>query len=138
MRQYFIACMSFGALMGIVFPPFAFLFVDRPEGLSIWLFRIACILAGLVVGVVANILGRKLMLEFIRKPIAEIQELFRRSSSEGRQSKVDPLVCMRVDLEETFDYIIDSARLAREAEAQLEMFNDRFGPTLERIEKGES
>lgn len=138
MRQYFIACMGFGALMGIVFPPFAYLFVEQPEGLARWLFQIACILAGLAVGVIANILGRKLMLEFIRKPISEIQELFK--SSQGRDSgdnrHIDPLVGMRMDLEDTIDYIIDSARLAREAEAQMLMFNERFGPTLERIEEG--
>ncbi len=49
LRQQFYAFLSFGILMGLIFPFFASLFVEWKEGMLPW-FVVACVIAGLTIG----------------------------------------------------------------------------------------
>lgn len=49
LRQQFYAFLSFGILMGLIFPFFASLFVEWKEGMLPW-FVVSCVIAGITIG----------------------------------------------------------------------------------------
>ena len=62
LRTVFIAYMSFGILMGAVFPFYAGFFVDWKEGMYIW-FVLGCLVAGSIIGVVAYHIMKVLLIK---------------------------------------------------------------------------
>ena len=70
LRNLFIAYMLFGILMGSVFPFYADFFVDWKEGMYIW-FVAGCLVAGIVMGLVAFSIMKLLLLKELEK-IAEV------------------------------------------------------------------
>ena len=121
--------------MGIVFAPFSLLFVERPQGMAFALYWLSCISAGLIVGWIAYLLGRHVMLEYIREPIARIQRMLHSDST--RQRHPDLLADMRLDLEDIGDIISTSAQGVSENEALITNLNRRFTHALEALTQGE-
>ena len=66
LRNMFLAFMSFGFFMGVVFPIFAHLFVDWKEGMLVW-FIISCILAGISIGLFNFWLLNKMLLNRLKR-----------------------------------------------------------------------
>lgn len=66
LRNMFLAFMSFGFSMGVIFPVFANLFVEWKEGMLIW-FIIACIVAGLSIGLFNFWLLNKMLLQRLKR-----------------------------------------------------------------------
>lgn len=66
LRNMFIAFMAFGFAMGVVFPVFASLFVEWKEGMLVW-FVVACILAGISIGLFNFWLLNKMLLQRLQR-----------------------------------------------------------------------
>ncbi len=70
LRNLFIAYMLFGILMGSIFPFYADFFVEWKEGMYVW-FVTGCLVAGIVMGLVAFSIMKLLLLKELEK-IAEV------------------------------------------------------------------
>jgi len=55
LRNILFAYLSFGILMGIIFPFYADFFVDWKEGMYVW-FVIGCLIAGIMMGIFTYII----------------------------------------------------------------------------------
>jgi len=64
-KRFFMASLGFGLLMGMVFPFYALLFADFPSTSSLVFFSAGCLGAGLTVGLVSFVIGKKLLLDWI-------------------------------------------------------------------------
>ncbi len=74
-KKIFYSFLSFGILMGTIFPPFSMLFVDFKDGMSIY-FIISCVLAGVIMGI-ANYFVYRIV---IGKIIAKMSSVFNQVS----------------------------------------------------------
>lgn len=66
LRNMFLAFMSFGIAMGIIFPFFANLFVEWKDGMLIW-FILSCIIAGISIGLFNFWLLNKMLLQRLKR-----------------------------------------------------------------------
>ena len=66
LRNMFLAFMSFGFVMGVVFPIFANLFVEWKDGMLVW-FILSCIAAGLSIGLFNFWLLNKMLLQRLQR-----------------------------------------------------------------------
>ncbi|WP_321325544.1 methyl-accepting chemotaxis protein [Thiomicrorhabdus sp.] len=66
LRNMFLAFMSFGFLMGVIFPIFANLFVEWKEGMLVW-FILSCIIAGISIGLINFWLLNKMLLRRLQR-----------------------------------------------------------------------
>ena len=55
LRNVLFTFLAFGLAMGLIFPIFADLFANWKEGMYIW-FVVACIVAGLLIGIINYLL----------------------------------------------------------------------------------
>ena len=74
-RRFFRASLGFGIGMGLVFPFYALAFARFPNGLALGLFSAGCVAAGLIVGLLSYLIGKKLILEWIDRRSRELGEL---------------------------------------------------------------
>lgn len=58
MKIYLFSSISFGILMGVIFPLYSIIFVNFKSDLSMIIFSIGCIIAGILVGVFSYIIGK--------------------------------------------------------------------------------
>lgn len=66
LRNMFLAFMSFGIAMGIIFPFFANLFVEWKDGMLVW-FILSCIIAGISIGLFNFWLLNKMLLQRLKR-----------------------------------------------------------------------
>jgi len=66
LRSMFLAFMTFGFLMGVIFPIFANLFVEWKEGMLVW-FILSCIIAGISIGLINFWLLNKMLLRRLQR-----------------------------------------------------------------------
>ncbi len=76
LRVYFIASLSFGIIMGIVFPLFSSIFISSYKSqLHFYVYCISCIIAGIIVGLASYIMGNVLIIKYIKIIGFKIREL---------------------------------------------------------------
>ena len=73
-RLNFILSVGFGVLMGVVFPYYAMLFVSFKSDLLKLIFYIGCIVAGILVGLMAFMITRFTIIRVIKAVSKEVQE----------------------------------------------------------------
>jgi len=66
LRNMFLAFMTFGFLMGVIFPIFANLFVEWKDGMLVW-FILSCIIAGISIGLINFWLLNKMLLRRLQR-----------------------------------------------------------------------
>jgi len=75
LRRYFLLSMGFGILMGAVFPVFAGLFTVYREPEFALPFTLLCILAGIIVGLVAYLIGKITILRALDRVSRHIRQV---------------------------------------------------------------
>lgn len=76
-RKNFLYSLLFGLVMGLIFPLYAHFFVDFKSQNHFYFFLSGCILAGIIVGVVAFMITRLTILKIITKINTEVEALSR-------------------------------------------------------------
>ena len=75
LRQMFAGFMVFGISMGLIFPYFAYLFVNPKEGMALW-FAISCLVAGIIMGLFTYALMKMVLINKL-KSIAKVANRIR-------------------------------------------------------------
>jgi methyl-accepting chemotaxis protein len=70
LRRLQLYMLAFGCLMGAIFPVYASFFVDYKPGLRAW-FVVGCLVAGVMVGVIAWVLVRQILLHRLQGMLVE-------------------------------------------------------------------
>lgn len=66
LRNMFLAFISFGFVMGVIFPVFAHFFVEWKQGMLVW-FILSCIIAGISIGLINFWLLNKMLLRRLQR-----------------------------------------------------------------------
>jgi len=106
LRRLRVGMMLFGVSMGLVFPPFAGLFVDVREGRGA-AFLTACVAAGISVGIFSYLLVRLLLLRHLEAIESRLEDIARGEGDLTR--RLDPLESDDVvgDLVANFNRFVD-------------------------------
>ncbi|OHD16842.1 MAG: hypothetical protein A2Z98_11215 [Spirochaetes bacterium GWB1_27_13] len=65
-RNYFLTSISFGIIIGIIFPFYSSLFVNYKNQTAFIFFFISCIFAGILVGSISYLIGRFIIISYIK------------------------------------------------------------------------
>jgi methyl-accepting chemotaxis protein len=90
LRLYLSISLGFGLIMGILFPLYASFFVQYPDGTHKILFQTGCVIAGLIVGGASYLIGRIVIIGYLRQPVERLLRLTSSKESVERSSS-DPL-----------------------------------------------
>lgn len=111
MKKILIGTLSFGFLMGIIFPFYAGVFVQWIPGLKLY-FIIGCLLAGISVGLVSYFIVKKVLIYVVSRSHEKVAETLGEkvlANSVGDNGKCDSLNSLQC-LDGIFDQIGDAFR----------------------------
>jgi methyl-accepting chemotaxis protein len=133
---------GFGLFMGLIFPWLALFFLPFPKPVSLAEFLFACLFAGLAVGWVSFLIGKKMLLEpvvqvidYVEKNIIERQD-YRNTVTVDSPDRLGDLAGTMNRLVERTRLILGDLKEMAEQNTQLaEEFRTRFGSTVETSRK---